>query len=50
MVGNSNLIEETVELSNNCGNLRGQVAGIHDRRAQKRVELWYDAEIRDVWP
>ena len=30
MIWDSNLIEETVKLANDCRNLRRQVAGIHD--------------------
>jgi hypothetical protein len=35
MDGNSNFIEETMELSNDGRNLRRQIAGIHSEQAQQ---------------
>jgi hypothetical protein len=35
MDGNSNFIEETVELSNDGRNLRRQIVGIHSEQAQQ---------------
>jgi hypothetical protein len=37
MVRNSNFIEETVKLPDDCRDLRGQVAGVHDDGARTRV-------------
>lgn len=35
-VGNSNLVEEAVELANDCRNLGGEITGVHDGRAQQK--------------